>query len=83
MHPEVVLLPSFCLPSLLPVSSKMARPQVFATFAALCAVFAIKGLQPVHGNLGRKVSLEGVTAVWPPNRRGFSREPLLLAGRYH
>ncbi|XP_075871481.1 ER membrane protein complex subunit 10 isoform X2 [Nelusetta ayraudi] len=34
----------------------MARPQAFATFAALCAVFATKGLQPVHGNLGRKVS---------------------------
>lgn len=58
----------------------MARPQVFATFAALCAVFVTKGLQPVHGNLGRKVSLEDITAVCPPNSRGVSGEPLLLAG---
>lgn len=75
MRPEVV---SSSLPSSLPVSSDMARPQVFATFAALCAVFVAKALQPVHGNLGRKVSLDDVTAVSLPNSRGACNGCLAL-----
>lgn len=78
MRPEVLLPPWSFLPSSHPVSSKMARPQVFVTFAALCAVFVTKGFQPVHGNLGRKVSLDDVTAVSLPNSRGASNGCLPL-----